>query len=160
MDREELTEFVWMLKKQAELHDPNEEILTDVKAESFIFVMDSVLSALSVPDREKGTKDCRDCVEWKTCPCGEEGHTKGTSIGYSIGECKDFKSADSEKGEWIPVSEKLPEHKQWVLVSYENEDGKDVSKGIYDKKYGFNFPNVIAWQPLPEPYKAESEDKE
>ena len=47
MDREELTEFIWMLKKQAELHDPNEEILTDVKAESFIFVMDEILSELS-----------------------------------------------------------------------------------------------------------------
>lgn len=60
------------------------------------------IPVVSFPDREKGTKNCRDCVEWKTCPCGEEGHTKGTSIGCSIGECKDFKSADREKGEWIP----------------------------------------------------------
>ncbi len=33
-------------------------------------------------------KDCRDCVEWDTCPCGKEGHEKGTSMGYSSGECK------------------------------------------------------------------------
>ena len=34
-------------------------------------------------------KDCRDCQEWETCPCGKPGHDKGASIGYSIGECKD-----------------------------------------------------------------------
>lgn len=35
-------------------------------------------------------KDCRDCVHWNDCPCGKTGHEKGTSIGYSIGECKEY----------------------------------------------------------------------
>lgn len=34
--------------------------------------------------------DCRNCVNWETCPCGKPGHDNGTSIGYSIGECKDY----------------------------------------------------------------------
>ena len=54
MTREELSQMVELLRDTAKLHQPNEEILTDVKAENFIFVMDSVLSALSVPEREKG----------------------------------------------------------------------------------------------------------
>ena len=47
MTREALSQMVELLRDTAKLHQPNEEILTDVKAESFIFVMDSVLSALS-----------------------------------------------------------------------------------------------------------------
>ena len=39
------------------------------------------------------TKDCRNCVYWITCPCGKSGHDKGTSIGYSIGECKRYKES-------------------------------------------------------------------
>ena len=34
--------------------------------------------------------NCVKCVHWKTCTCGEEGHRKGTSIGYSVGECKNY----------------------------------------------------------------------
>ena len=36
-------------------------------------------------------KDCRYCDKWEECPCGKKGHDNGTSIGYSIGECKDYK---------------------------------------------------------------------
>ena len=35
--------------------------------------------------------DCRDCRDYDICPCGREGHDTGTSIGYSIGECRDYK---------------------------------------------------------------------
>ena len=42
-------------------------------------------------------KDCRDCVRWETCPCGKTGHEKGTSIGYSIGECKDYVERNQDK---------------------------------------------------------------
>lgn len=46
MNREELSRMVELLRDTAKLHQPNEEILTDVKAESFVFVMDSVLAEL------------------------------------------------------------------------------------------------------------------
>ena len=42
--------------------------------------------------------DCRDCAKWKECECGEKGHKNGTSQGYSIGECNDFKR---QTGKWI-----------------------------------------------------------
>lgn len=35
-------------------------------------------------------EDCRNCKQWESCPCGKEGHKNGTSIGYSIGECKEY----------------------------------------------------------------------
>ena len=34
------------------------------------------------------TEDCRECALWERCPCGKAGHENGTSVGYSIGECK------------------------------------------------------------------------
>ena len=49
MDRDELIEVVQMLKEQAGLHDPNEEILTDVKASSFVFVMGELIAELCYP---------------------------------------------------------------------------------------------------------------
>ena len=68
-------------------------------------------------------------------------------------------SALSENG-WIPTSERLPETGQRVIVTYETfDEGLQVRETVYDK-YGFLCGHGIAWMPLPEPYKAEREDKE
>lgn len=65
---------------------------------------------------------------------------------------------EREKGEWIPVSERLPEDRGNYIIDYTNEFGEFVDISYFDK-YGFwSSSNVIAWQPLPEPYKAESEE--
>lgn len=54
------------------------------------------------------------------------------------------------KGEWIPISERLPEALQSVLVT--SKSGRVYTSYIAhgDWEYG---GEVIAWQPLPEPYK-------
>lgn len=76
---------------------------------------------------------------------------------------------------WIPVSERLPEPQkdenkgfsEWVLITvYIGENNYIVGRAYYcfsDKKWyaeTFGCGEVIAWMPLPQPYKAESEDKE
>lgn len=62
---------------------------------------------------------------------------------------------------WIPVSERLP--KKGEIVLWCNKDGRVFSSAItYLTKTSFSVGkhyDVIAWQPLPEPYKAESEGK-
>ena len=73
---------------------------------------------------------------------------------------------------WIPVSERLPEC-EWgcdtgpylfQLVSGSIEVGYYGTGGKYRDRYfrpyrdcmdGFNVKSVIAWQPLPDPYKGE-----
>lgn len=77
-------------------------------------------------------------------------------------------------GHWIPVSEKLPTKEEYIannglfIVSDGNRTYAEYFD-VYNSMMYFGEPTmngfrvdrcVIAWMPLPEPYKAESEDKE
>lgn len=74
-----------------------------------------------------------------------------------------------EQTEWIPVTERLPENFQRVLVTIVNyNDDKVVRVAEYhDNKRMFQIKEnyeqwevgeegLLAWMPLPEPYRAES----
>ena len=73
-------------------------------------------------------------------------------------------------GEWIPVSERLPE-KNGVYIVTEKRFSMDKSlSDKYDiivepveysngKWWRANFYKIIAWMPLPEPYKEEAENE-
>lgn len=79
---------------------------------------------------------------------------------------------------WIPVSEKLPNDEDYVLVCYEDGHIRTayyyIDTNIYPSEfedccetgwYNYNedfmyAQDVIAWMPLPKPYKAESEEEE
>ena len=63
-----------------------------------------------------------------------------------------------KKRDWIPVSERLPEDGEYILITsiYGIVDMTHFSR---PKNFlGFATQEIIAWQPLPEPYK-ESEGK-
>lgn len=104
--------------------------------------------------------------------------------------CKDgdkmrdaIKTLEQEQ-RWIPVSERLPEDRDWYLGIFKEPDTGWINplpficdyvgsktkattkehwilRGFTDRDecmdYYFNL-ECVAWQPLPEPYKAESED--
>ena len=78
--------------------------------------------------------------------------------------CTDQKPCSSED-KWIPCSERMPEEMGTYLVTLEyKEHGTGVTTLWYHgKQFGWDLRAadvVIAWQPLPEPYKAESENEE
>ena len=79
---------------------------------------------------------------------------------------------DTNVGKWIPVSEKLPEYNAYsdyyesVIVTlddgrvvdgcYRNMDKEWWVDAVDGEHYSVNATgHVIAWQPLPEPYKGE-----
>jgi len=75
-----------------------------------------------------------------------------------IGVCKDIVNqlAEEHKGGWIPCSERLPEKQQQDYLICDDK-GNVYSSAYYHNAWLVNVgtDEVVAWQPLPEPYKAE-----
>ena len=68
---------------------------------------------------------------------------------------------DSSGFQWIPVSERLPEVRQWVLCQC-RAGIMDVLRLTADGRWNKNYPHteymsgfVVAWMPLPKPYEVE-----
>ena len=67
----------------------------------------------------------------------------------------------SAEPQWIPCSERLPEYNTEVLISREknrheiNIGYRNKEFGWYDQCYSHIVSDVIAWMPLPHPYKGE-----
>ena len=87
----------------------------------------------------------------------------------TIGTPCEFQSSEIRKDGWIPVEERLPTEEEQkkddgdfeITIWNEYKQGKPfVSRGYFNgrefelqnKDYS-TFAEVIAWQPLPEPYK-------
>ena len=108
--------------------------------------------------------------EWLNPDCvGKEEYNKGWNACNKYW-CNTIKS-QPKVGEWIPVSERLPDNAdEDVLIiangTYKNITFEDaIMMAVYDKDEGWIIDGyeywltaqVTAWQPLPEPYKGESE---
>lgn len=74
-----------------------------------------------------------------------------TSMIKKIGEVRTM------DGKWIPVSERLPETGTYCLVCC--KDGFISTDNYFCYGWDDWEDDVVAWMPLPEPYRAESEDE-
>lgn len=89
---------------------------------------------------------------------------KSIELGRNIGKMESEIENKSQKGEWIPVSEKLPNRNGCYNVTriIEGTAISDVcyfdGQNTWHRDTGVNhgrpyLTDIIAWQPLPEPYK-------
>lgn len=85
------------------------------------------------------------------------GSNEDIEFQYALGMA--IKALEQEP-KWIPVSDKLPNFNDIVLASADiNLNELRVIITVYSgEEFWFNG-KIKAWMPLPEPYKAESEDK-
>lgn len=67
-----------------------------------------------------------------------------------------------EQTRWIPVSERLPKEYEEIIVTDVETSDTYLSRYIGDECWecdnGLFKDRIIAWQPKPEPYKAESKE--
>lgn len=105
-----------------------------------------------------------------------DGIAEWIADGYadSVADCSHISSLVSHlpsvenKGEWTPITERLPEIHQYVLLSLRSLDvevGFRAETEPYFYCHGADGcyiepQNVLAWQPLPEPYKADMREGE
>lgn len=97
-----------------------------------------------------------------------KGIAHGTRIALGLVKEQPTISPESLRPQWIPVTERLPETSQDVLITRRREWGTArVMKafympsddgGIWASQCGTDTTGVIAWLPLPEPYTPEGEE--
>lgn len=97
-------------------------------------------------------KPCKECIS-PTCKFIKKAYRQGRV------EAEYF---TCYKNDWIPVDKKLPENNEWYIVSLEDATTSHAlfSNGKwYYEAFDFGLGEyreheIIAWQPLPKPYKS------
>ena len=89
--------------------------------------------------------------------CGSDNYNPTTNITKQDYEALKLAIKALEQTKWIPCSERMPEREGWYLTSLGDKTYGGADVDMYCKgwvKYG---THVLAWMPLPQPYKAENE---
>lgn len=111
---------------------------------------------LEVANMELDVSTISDCISYTSSKCREVLERKLQAL----------LSVTPQEPRWIPATERLPEYCKEVLTCsnggfIEIQSLEESYGGYWENQKGdwADFDEVIAWMPLPEPYKAESEDE-
>ena len=96
-------------------------------------------------------------IEWLTAHndiefCEEE---EKLIIGFLKDTAESFMRENQSAQQWIPCSERLPERNGYYLVT--GRQGA-VNKRLYQDGYWYGNWAIIAWMPLPEPWRGENNE--
>ena len=75
-----------------------------------------------------------------------------------ISDYVELELSKTDNNGWIPVSERLPDAYQLVLATYEDKRIEIAFIHLGGVWSGYFWGEVIAWQPLPGPYKGEANE--
>ena len=118
---------------------------------------------------------CDSCeYNYPECPCKQNDVIFGNGKGNdNICACNKYKPSAQPEQRWIPCSERLPENGRQVLVyarsvhyALAKYDEMREADGTYKKQWVtfdawkpfYTIKEVIAWMPLPEPYREEGDE--
>lgn len=91
----------------------------------------------------------------------EDSNPIDEGFNYGIDRAIQFISVQPKVGEWIPVEERLPNVYKTVLITTYNQEVRtaflDGEHYWFSGLFTYTFDDVLAWKPLPEPYKGETE---
>lgn len=124
----------------------------------------SALKAQSAHTNTPNALETLDCVERQKAIEAVEHITSSMSVCVNTDECHGMKrmqrqavielanlpSAQPEP-QWIPVAERLPEEGQSILVTADGWRMVAIIRTFFKVMH----KDIIAWMPLPEPYRAE-----
>lgn len=80
-------------------------------------------------------------------------------IDEAVCAVEDLPLVTPQQNRWIPVSERLPEKDGCYLVTTTGTNNDIIDIAFYTDDIWHKASKVKAWMPLPEPYKAESEEE-
>ena len=80
----------------------------------------------------------------------------------ALGTVEELKEAREKqpKADWIPCEERLPENDTNVIACFSCgtvTELRYLGNGIFQGIYEYNTKVIVAWQPLPQPYKKEGD---
>ena len=87
----------------------------------------------------------------------EEGGVDGGKRGKSE-DAEELRSNSDVASKWVPCSERLPENAMNVIAQFSSGTVTELryaGNGIFEGIYEYSTKVIIAWMPLPEPYRGE-----
>ena len=93
------------------------------------------------------------------------------SMGYVLDRLQQYRTDNvyedakdtNALSKWIPCSERLPENAMNVIAQFSSGTVTELryaGNGIFEGIYEYSTKVIIAWMPLPEPYKQNDEGAE
>ena len=71
-------------------------------------------------------------------------------------DAKELRSNSDATSKWVPCSERLPENAMNVIAQFSSGTVTELryaGNGIFEGIYEYSTKVIIAWMPLPEPYR-------
>ena len=160
--------FEKIIEKLESEYEDIKEIYKRTKDMSFYFTFQGVNKAIEIVKKESeksyhGHFGCNTNGEHERCDgCGLTNCKSRNKIWFGVGD--DYQESNAWSNGWIPVSERLPEGRQDVLVCFDNIDGCIIAWYAPNGRTwrSSSTDNIcraepIAWMNLPAPYQPKGE---